>query len=48
MDFCCLTEAEVQQLIENIYELCDCCETDIFNDDLDTALDLDALEDFYD
>lgn len=49
MVFCCLTEAQVQQLVENIYEICDCCENDIYNDDLtnDDDLSIDDIENFY-
>lgn len=48
MDLCCLTEQEVLNIIENIYNLCDCCETDIYNDTLIDNLDLDTLTDIYD
>lgn len=47
MTFCCLTEAEVQQLVENIYEFCNCCDNSILNDDLLTQMDLDIDNDVY-
>lgn len=50
MVFCCLTEAQVQQLVENIYELCDCCTSDVYNDDLTNTLETppDSIDNLYD
>lgn len=48
MNLCCLTEAEVQNIIEHIYALCDCCETDIYNDSVYNDLSLDDITDLYD
>lgn len=47
LTYCCLTETEVEAIIENIYDLVDCC-TDITDDTLQIDIDFDYLEDFYD
>ncbi len=48
MNLCCLTEEEVQNIIEHIYDLCDCCETDIYDDTLFDDLSFDDITDQYD
>lgn len=47
LTFCCLSETEVQQIIERIYDVVECC-SDLADDTLFNNIDFDYLEDFYD
>ena len=48
LELCCLTEDEVQNIVENVYRLCDCCNSEVFDDTLLTNLDLTIITKVYD